>query len=84
MIRVLVGTAHECCNQTMTLQALADELTGLGLLQSALHVCLACGLTLELSCLVPHARIDELRGKRAPGGRPPPAAADLASVVPGP
>ena len=83
-MRVLVGAAHECCEATMTLQAEGSEITEPGLLHTARHVCLGCGLTLELSALVPHERVDELRGKRAPGGRATATPPDLASVGPTP
>jgi len=74
-IRVLTGVAHECCGQTMVMQRDATELLPAGLLFEATHVCLICSLSLSLSALVPHDRVNELRGRRAPGGRAIPSEA---------
>lgn len=53
----------------MVMQRDATELLPSGLLFEATHVCLTCNLSLNLSALVPHDRVNELRGRRALGGR---------------
>lgn len=74
MIAVRLGSVLECCGTAMALQRSAEELTEPGLLFQARHVCLGCAMTIDLAALVPHGKISDLRGKRAPGGRAPLAA----------